>query len=316
MGRRSKVNYESINSYLDKILNNTNEYRGKFKVSTGFNNIDRLIGGGITSQLYVLGAMSNFGKTDFLNQIGDNICKQGHDVIFFSYQMKQRELIDRSLCRKLFLLNPRRYKKIDSFNLDYGDIDREALELVVDRYKEEVSQRMHIVECGYKFSIKQIKDTIENHIKIKKTKPIVIIDYIQAIKSLDIKIDDKQRNDYNLTQLRDMVKNLDIPIICISSQSRDSYFKNLSYDSFKDTYDIEDIADVVGYLQLKNMSEQFKNGTDIEKIRKYHEFKNQYPRKIDFVLLKNRSGLDYKIETLYYYYKNNYFCSERIKESM
>lgn len=113
-----------------------------------------------------------------------------------------------------------------------------------------------------------------------------------------------------------MVKKLDISIICISSQSRDSYFKQASYDSFKDTYDIEDIADVAGYLQYKNISEQFKSGTDIEKIRKFHELKNQYPRKVEFVLLKNRSGLDYKTENIYYYYKNNYFCSERIKESM
>ncbi|CAH2214336.1 DnaB helicase C-terminal domain-containing protein [Tepidibacter aestuarii] len=316
MARRSKNNYGDVNAYLDEILKNTNDYRGKIKVSTGFDNIDKLIGGGISSQLYVIGAMPRFGKTDFLNQVGDSICRQGHDVLFFSYQMNQKELIDRSLCRKLFLLNPRRYKKIDSFNLAYNEIDRESLQIVVDKYKEEVSQRINIVECDSKFSIKQIKEKIENHIKTKKTKPIVIIDYIQAIKYLDAKITDKEKNDYNLSQLRDMVKKLDISIICISSQSRDSYFKQASYDSFKDTYDIEDIADVAGYLQYKNISEQFKSGTDIEKIRKFHELKNQYPRKVEFVLLKNRSGLDYKTENIYYYYKNNYFCSERIKESM
>ncbi|MEJ8552875.1 DnaB-like helicase C-terminal domain-containing protein [Tepidibacter sp. Z1-5] len=317
MARRSKNNYEKVNVYLDEILNNTNEYnRWKSKVSTGFDNIDILIDGGIKSQLYVVGAMPSFGKTDFLNQIGDNICTQGHDVLFFSYQMKQRDLIDRSLCRKLFLLNTRKYRKMNSFNLVYDEVDKEELEMVVDEYKKEISERMDVVECDSKFSIKQIKDKIENHIKIKKTKPIVIIDYIQAIKSLDARIIDKEKNDYNLSQLRDIVKNLDIGIICISSQSRDSYFKQASYDSFKDTYDIEDVADVVGYLQFKNISEQFKSGTDVEKIRKSYEFKNQYPRKIEFVLLKNRSGLDYKIENLYYYNKNSYFCCERIKESM
>ncbi|WP_099191512.1 DnaB-like helicase C-terminal domain-containing protein [Tepidibacter mesophilus] len=316
MGRRFKNNYENVNSYLNEILNNTNEYRGKFKVSTGIENIDKLIGGGISNQLYVIGAMPSFGKTDFLNQIGDNICRQGHEVLFFSYQMKQRELTDISLCRKLFLLNPRKYKKLDSLDISYDEIDREALEKVVDIYKEEVSRRIDIIECDFKFSINQIKDRIENHIKIKKAKPIVIIDYIQAIRSLDTKITDKEKNDCNLSQLKDMVKNLGIAIICMSSQSRDSYFKQANYNSFKDIYDIEDIADVAAYLQFKNISEQFKNGTDIEKIRKYHELKNQYPRKIEFALLKNRSGLECKIENLYYYYKNNYFCSERIKESM
>ncbi|WFD11368.1 DnaB-like helicase C-terminal domain-containing protein [Tepidibacter hydrothermalis] len=316
MARRSKNSCEKVNAYLDEILNNTNEYRGRLKVSTGIDNIDRLIGGGITSQLYVVGAMPSFGKTDFLNQVGDNICSQGHDVLFFSYQMKQRELIDRTLCRKLFLLNSRRYKKMNSFDMIYDEVDKESLGIVVDRYKEEVSQRMNIIECDTKFSIKHIKDKIENHIKTKKTKPIVIIDYIQAIKSSDIKITDREKNDYNLSQLRDIVKNFDIAMICISSQSRGSYFKQGSYESFKDIYDIEDIADVVGYLQFKNISEQLKNGTDIEKIRKSYDFKNQYPRKIEFVLLKNRNGLDYKIENLYYYHKNSYFCSERIKESM
>ncbi len=316
MARRSKNNCEKVNAYLDEILNNTNEYRGKIKISTGFDNIDRLIGGGITSQLYVVGAMPSFGKTDFLNQIGDNICTQGYDVLFFSYQMNQKEIIDKSLCRKLFLLNPRRYKKMNSFNLAYDEVDREELEMVVDKYKEEISERMDIVECDSKFSIKQIKDKIENHIKTKKTNPIVIIDYLQAIKASDIKITDKEKNDYNLAQLKNMVKSFNIGVICTSCQNRDSYFKQASYDSFKDTYDIEDIADVVGYLQFKNISEQFKGGTDVEKIRKFHELNNQYPRKIDFVLLKNKSGIDYKIDNIYYYYKNDYFCSERIKESM
>lgn len=316
MARRSKNNSEKVNTYLDGILNNTNEYRGKVIASTGFNNIDRLIGGGIKSQLYVVGAMPSFGKTDFLNQIGDYICIQGHDVLFFSYQMKQRELVDKSLCRKLFLSNPRRYRKLSSFNLNYDEIDREELEMVVNKYKKEVSERMNIIECNSEFSVKHIKDKIENHIKTKKIKPIVIIDYLQAIKVSDAKNKDKEKNDYNLAQLKNMVKDLDIGVICTSCQNRDSYFKQASYDSFKNTYDIEDIADVVGYLQFKNVSEQLKNGNDIEKIRKFHELNNQYPRKIDFVLLKNKSGIEYKTDSIYYYYKNDYFCSERIKESM
>lgn len=316
MARRFKNNSEEVNTYLDGILNNTSEYRGKVIPSTGFNNIDRLIGGGIKSQLYVVGAMPSFGKTDFLNQIGDYICTQGQDVLFFSYQMKQRELLDKSLCRKLFLSNPKRYRKLNSFNLNYNEIDREELEKVVNKYKQEVSERMNIIECNCEFSIKQISDKIENHVKIKKTKPIVIIDYLQAIKGSDIKITYKEKNDHNLAKLKNIVKKFDIGIICTSCQNRDSYFRQASYDSFKNTYDIEDIADVVGYLQFKNVSEQLKNGNDVEKIRKFHELNNQYPRKIDFVLLKNKSGVEYKIDSIYYYYKNNYFCSERMKEGI
>ena len=60
---------------------------------TGFNYLDDLLDCGLFSGLYIIGAISSLGKTNFCVQIMDNIAQAGHDVIFFSLEMAAEELI-------------------------------------------------------------------------------------------------------------------------------------------------------------------------------------------------------------------------------
>ncbi|SHJ89184.1 DnaB-like helicase C-terminal domain-containing protein [Tepidibacter formicigenes] len=313
MARRLKNNYNSIESEIDNFFKNMQENK---VISTGINNFDQILNGGILNGLYVIGSMPSFGKTDFINQIADNIAKQGYDILFFSYQMRREELILRSLCRKIFLLNPKKNRNIETINIMRKECDENLMKQGLEYYKKNISKTMFIIEGDFKTGVKEIKDKVERHIRLRQKKPVVIIDYLQAIKPLDFKMSDKQKNDYNLLELKKIVKDFNIPILCLSSQSRDRYLKQAYYDSFKDTGNIEDVADIAVYLQFKNLAEQFRSGTEVEKIRKAYELKNQYPRKLELLLLKNRNGLDHNIDYLYYYYKNNYFSSDRIKEGI
>ena len=94
--------------------------RGRRDVySTGFENLDRLLDGGLYPGLYIIGAISSLGKTTFCIQMMDNIAKQGHDVIFFSLEMAAEELIAKAISRFTMRLSLQKLKNTKRF--DFGN---------------------------------------------------------------------------------------------------------------------------------------------------------------------------------------------------
>ena len=71
-------------------------------LSTGFYDIDKALGGGLHTGLYVLGAVSSLGKTTFTLQIADNLAKADTDVLFFSLEQSKFELMAKSISRETF----------------------------------------------------------------------------------------------------------------------------------------------------------------------------------------------------------------------
>lgn len=61
------------------------------RLSTGYLNLDFLLGGGLTDELYVFGAPTSSGKTAFLMSIAQNIAKAGVYVLYFSLEMSCKE---------------------------------------------------------------------------------------------------------------------------------------------------------------------------------------------------------------------------------
>ena len=51
-------------------------------VPTGFEVLDKALGGGLPNELITLGATPSAGKTTLANQIADNIAKSGRNVLF------------------------------------------------------------------------------------------------------------------------------------------------------------------------------------------------------------------------------------------
>ena len=72
-------------------------------IKTGFDNLDDLLGGGITPGLTVLGAVSSLGKSTLALQIAENMSKQGTTVLFFSMEMTKERIAAKAMSRQIFL---------------------------------------------------------------------------------------------------------------------------------------------------------------------------------------------------------------------
>lgn len=313
MDRKSKKIDESIDSELDNFFKRIDENKNLL-ISTGIKKVDEVLDGGLMSGLYILGSMPSFGKTTFINQIADNVSKQDHDVLFFSFEMSKYELIAKSLSRKMFLINPKESKTISTRKIMKKLYNKDIMNKALEEYKGNISKKMFIIEGNFEMGVKEIRMQIEKHIRSGKRRPIVFVDYIQIIKPINFNMTDKEKNDYNILELKRIARDFNITIVAISSIDRNCYLKEAAYENFKDTENVEYTADVILYLQFKNFLEEFNNHDEYEKMEKSNNLKSKYIRKLELVLLKDRNGPAFNVGEIYYYPVNNYFCDERIYE--
>ena len=265
---------------------------------TGFNKLDRAIK--ITDGLYIIGAISSLGKTTFTLQIADHVAENGRDVIIFSLEMSRKELIDKSICRMIFSdwiqgKNPKSIlesNEIDNKTLNLGQISSPSalniseeklagLETKTSQYFSTIAKRTSIYESVGNVGVDEIAERVNKYVFYSGNKPLVIIDYLQLLAPVDPHFTDKQNTDKNVLELKRLSRELEIPIIAISSLNRANYNEPISMAAFKESGAIEYSSDVLLGLQLAGAGDKDFN-VDMAK--------SQEPRQIELKILKNRRG--------------------------
>ena len=132
---------------------------------------------------------------------------------------------------------------------------------------------------------------------------------MQILRPINDRWTEKQQVDFNVSELKRISRDNDIPIFIICSFNRENYTTTVDFTSFKESGAIEYGADVVMGLQLKVMDEiaEMKN-PKISDIRgKINMAKAQMPREVNLIGLKNRNGKSYFKCSYKYYPAFNYF---------
>lgn len=297
---------KTVLDYIDSSFLNDIERMKSFKGrSTGFRSLDKEINGVIPG-LYVLGAISSLGKTTFITQLADQMASRGEHIIFFSLEQSRFELVAKSISRQTCILNPKEAKTSLAImqNTDVADITIKA----VEQYQE-IAHNTIIVEGNFNINVNSIRNYVEEYITFTGIKPVVVLDYLQILRPLNDKLTDKQQVDYNVTELKRISRDFDIPMFVICSFNRENYATIVDFASFKESGAIEYSADVVMGLQLKVMEEiqNMKNPTKAQVREKMNNAKNETPRKVELVGLKNRNGKSYFKCDFKYYPAFNYF---------
>lgn len=282
---------------------------------TGFNRLDRAIK--ITDGLYIIGAISSLGKTTFTLQIADHVAENGRDVIIFSLEMSRKELIDKSICRMIFSdwiqgKNPRSIlesNEIDNKTLNLGQIASPSglniseeklsqLETKTSKYFSTIAKRTSIYESVGNVGVTEIAERVTKYVYYSGNKPLVIIDYLQLLAPIDPHFTDKQNTDKNVLELKRLSRELEIPIIAISSLNRANYNESINMSAFKESGAIEYSSDVLLGLQLAGAGgKEFDVDTA----------KSQEPRQIELKILKNRRGKTGDVIRYEYYASRQFF---------
>ena len=276
--------------YLENMFNNEMNELSKHNIKkTGFSNIDS--NSVLLPQLYVIGGESSLGKTTFVHQMSDQIAELGEHVLYFSFEMSRLELVSKSLSRLTRLEDEN--KASNSTDIRLNNIKKEnieTLEKAIRKYKE-FAERISVIEGNFNTDAFTIRNYVEKYINDNKVKPVVVVDCLQILKKARAQVY-KQKLDSTVIELKRISRDFNICVIIVSSLNKSNYLTPIGIDSFNGIGDIEYTADVILGLQFQSIHEEIFSKTDNikEKKERINVCKSDDIRKIEIVVLKNRSG--------------------------
>ena len=279
--------------YIDTMMAGEIEHFKQARdLKTGFANLDEKMGG-LYSGLYVLAAISSLGKTTMALQMADNIAAAGHDVLFFSMEMSRLEMVSKSFARMTAQADMT--KAVTSIAIRNGYLPAQVLQ-AKNRYRAQIGDRMSIIEGNFNCDVGFIGDYIRRYQQRTGTTPVCFVDYLQILQpAADGKSRGSKKDDVDMaiTELKRLSRELDTPIIVISSLNRANYLTPFAFEALKESGQIEYTADCVMGLQLSCLDESTfsKDGSITEKRKRVDAAKVENPRKLKFVCLKNRYGI-------------------------
>lgn len=318
---------KSSTKELLKLFNGYNQKRPK-TISTGFKTLDSVLYGGFVIGLYIMGAVSSLGKTSLALQIASNIAEKGRDVLFFSLEMSAKELLAKIISRFTYENDKKNARNtIEILNNFLSEDEEQSKGEINNRNKafdrlKGFANKIYISEGIGNINVFEIKKRIEEHIKITGNIPFVVIDYVQIIAPIDVRMTDKQAIDRNITELKRISRDFECVVFGISSFNRESYKEEVSLTSFKESGAIEYGSDVLLGLQYKALEKEEKfsptKGKELETDTQYNKRKQVFYKELEekrhkgeflplqVKILKNRNGRTGKVD-IYFKPPYNFF---------
>lgn len=250
---------------------------------TSFKNIDEQQF--FSPGLYVIGATPAAGKTTFCWQLLEQLAENGEDCIYCSYEMSKLELFTKTAARRLFLNDKQT-------TLTAADIRRGSWSAQLDNVISEVANsktNLQVLEMQDE-SIDELLIRLKPLCFDKQNAPIICLDYLQIVPSS--KESTKLGVDDSVRKLKKFQRDTNSTFIVISSFNRANYTQAVSFESFKESGNIEYTADIVWALQLFVLNSINTNNI-ADSRKKIDVAKKQQPRQIQLKCLKNRQGTNY-----------------------
>lgn len=226
--------------YFTNYVQDVSEGKKGNYLSTGFNNLDKILGSGlIKSGLIVLAARPGMGKTTLGLAIADNLAAAGHKVLYESLEMNREQLWARR-CGRLAKLS---YSSIQSGkDIPEGAEGKNWWGRFLDATICLAGRPMQISDANAKL------DDIERHIRSIKGLSAVIIDHIGLIQFDN----DKDSRHAGMTKISNRLKriarSMGIPILALCQLNRDvegRMDKRPQLSDLRDSGAIEEDADAV-----------------------------------------------------------------------
>lgn len=217
---------------IEKNIKNKNDY----SLYTGMLDLDQLTCGLHNEELTIIGARPGMGKTTFALQIADYIVKKKIPVMFISLEMSEEQIITKLIAKDT---------RINSTKMRLGTLnDQEAVK--VYEAGAELEERPLFITSNLR-TIQQI-EVEARKLKNKKNIGLIIIDYIQLIKSSQ-KFNLREQEVADITRtLKLLTLELKIPIIGLCQLNRNATRQEPMLSDLRESGAIEQDADNVIFI--------------------------------------------------------------------
>ena len=300
-----------MDNCISDLLASISERSAMPRVSTGFPELDDIMGGGIAPGLHIVAAMSSLGKTTLVVQMCASMAQQGQDILFFTLEMSRLELFAKNISRHSFELDIRNHAQTGLSTNDvvsgYAEwsgnkVLKTHLQKSVEAYQS-YADKLTVIEGRGDITAVRVRELTESYIRLTGRTPVVVIDYLQLLQPTDIRMTDKQNMDSSITELKRLTAQ-GCPVIAISSLNRASYDSPVTMASLKESGNIEFASETIMALDFQAMYDaQRRNAKDFD----LNIEKQRPARAVLLTILKNRNGRVGDQIPMLFYPKYNYF---------
>jgi replicative DNA helicase len=210
-------------------------------VPTGFSRLDQLTAGLQNSDLIILAARPAMGKTAFALNLARNAAIEGNvPVAIFSLEMSKEQLSMRMLCAEA---------RVDSSRIRSGFLSRDDWNKLTNAAGI-LSEAPIYIDDSPDISATSIR-TKSRRLKMDKNLGLVIIDYLQLMRSSthferrDLEISEISRS------LKILAKELNVPVVALSQLNRkleERSDKRPQLSDLRESGALEQDADVVSFI--------------------------------------------------------------------
>ena len=227
---------------------------------TGFPKLDEKLGGGFHPGLHVLTGGTGMGKTTFMLQMADNMAASGIDVIYISLEMARLELVSKSISRLCAQRGNGGYTPPTALKIRQDPTAVKSS--IYNEYKANIAPHLYVMEGNFSVDVDAISDTVREFVKTHEgARPVVFVDYLQIITPTE-EMTRKSTRDIvtsNSVALRQMARDLNVPVVVVSAMARKQYDTPITFDSLKESGGIEYTSDTVLGLEWKVFTDNFPN---------------------------------------------------------
>ncbi|MFZ2150566.1 MAG: replicative DNA helicase [Candidatus Absconditicoccaceae bacterium] len=210
MVKISDILKQRIETYME-IVDNPEKANEK-KVLSGYVGLDNLLTGFKPGELIIIAARPSMGKTSFAINILTNVAlKQNKSVALLTLEMQSESIVDRILSE---------ISKVPMYKFSKGNLEEEDFANIGEAMEALGETKIYIDDKGA-YTVPQLKSKLRK-LKIEKGNlDLVIIDYLQLMHGVTYTSNNKVQEISEISRgLKELSKELDVPIIALSQLSR------------------------------------------------------------------------------------------------
>ncbi|MBU0625444.1 replicative DNA helicase [Patescibacteria group bacterium] len=255
-----KTSFTPLKDALDNAFERIDELhreKGKLRgITTGYRDLDNILGGLQRSDLVILAARPSVGKTSFALDIARQAAIRSRlPVGIFSLEMSKEQLVDRMICSEagvdLWRLRTGNLSDRD----DQSDFSRIGHALGV------LSEAPIFIDDTANVNIMEIR-TKARRLQTEHGLGLLVIDYLQLMESRSRGADNRTQEVAEITRaLKGIARELNIPVIALSQLSRTTEMSKPAIPKLshlRESGSIEQDADVVMFIYRKAADKNYK----------------------------------------------------------
>lgn len=227
-------NEKIINAVAD--LEEKYNKRNDYSYYTGIFQLDDLMCGLHPKELTIIGARPGIGKTTLALQIAEKVASRGKDVLFISLEMSDEQIIQKMIARK---------GNIQGFKMRRGTLEDKDWESIVQASNS--ISKIPFNTCSTIRTIQQL-ESYAKRLKNKDKLDMLVIDYIQLLKSSS-KFNSREQEVADISRrLKLLTLELNIPIIALCQLNRNAVRNEPTTADLRESGSLEQDADNIIFL--------------------------------------------------------------------